>query len=129
MTAAWRNSREAAAERRRLQLQPSPEAQAFALYFGINRLPARLLAELYAARGPATHGALIGRLITTLAALRTAISEVREAMDPGAYEALYGYGYVLTSSGRAECERALADTQDYVARSAEVAKNPSACAA
>lgn len=104
---AWRNSREAAAERRRAQ--PSPEAQAFALYFGINPLPARLLAELYGARGPVTHEVLIGRLVTTLAALRTAISEVREAMDPGAYQTLYGYGYQLTAGGMAECERALAE--------------------
>ena len=84
-------------------------ASSFQGWFGISPSQARLLVLLLRAEGRVVPPAELSQAAgVTRHAVRTHLSQLREAMDPEALDCERGHGYRLSQIGLDECRQALA---------------------
>jgi hypothetical protein len=86
----------------------TPAAAAFAEWFGIGAIGARILAALHAAGGELLDiHALTEAGRASRPAATAALAQIREALDPGALETRERTRFRLSPRGRAECAAAV----------------------
>lgn len=78
-------------------------------WFGLNAGQARILAVLYAARGPVRVEAMMHAADVRQGSLNKYLPRIREALGDGALPEQSEGAYQLTQAGRAACDEAVAE--------------------
>lgn len=80
---------------------------AFMEWFGVRRMDALVLVELFRAKDYLSAQSIACSLNSTCPSVEYSIGQLRQALDVEAIDQMRNRGYKLTEAGRAECQAVL----------------------